>query len=85
MKVPVLVPSLGSVGMLANLNASLYEHETRQERCSCSCLEVREIARRYRQPLLNGEENAEGTEATAERCLGELPRGVAIELEHAFD
>ena len=34
--------------------------------------------------LLNCEDNADGTEATAGRCLGELPRGVAIEREHAF-
>ena len=51
--------------LLALLHASLYRHETRHERCSCSRLEVREIARGYRQPLLNGEENAKGTEATA--------------------
>ena len=51
-------------------------NETRHERCPCSHLEVREIMRRYRQPLLNGEENAECTEATDGRCLGELPRGV---------
>ena len=69
---------------LANLNASLYGDETRQERCLCSRLEVHEVARRSLQPLLNGEENAEGTEATVGRCLGELPRGIAVEREHAF-
>ena len=78
------MPSLGPVRKLANLNASLYGHETRQECCSCSRLEVREIALRHGQPLLNCEDNADGTEATAGRCLGELPRGVAIEREHAF-
>ena len=69
---------------LANLNASLYGDETRQERCLCSRLEVHEVARRSLQPLLNGEENAEATEATVGRCLGELPRGIAVEREHAF-
>ena len=70
---------LEPVGKLANLNASLYGHETRQERSPCSRLEVREIAHRYLQPLLNGEENAEGTEASVGRCLGKLPRGIAVE------
>jgi hypothetical protein len=51
------------VGKLANLNASLYGHKTRQERCPCSRLEVREIAHRYHQSFLNGEENAKCTEA----------------------
>ena len=49
--------------VLANLNASLYGHKTRQERCPCSRLEVREIAHRYHQSFLNGEENAKCTEA----------------------
>ena len=78
------MPGLEPVGKLANLNASLCSQETRQERGSCSRPEVRETARRYRQPLLNGEETTERTEATNGRCLGELPRAVAVEREHLF-
>ena len=71
-------------GRKAGKNATRYGHEIWRERCSYSHLEVHKISRRYHQPFLNGEENAGGTEATAGRRLGDLPRGVAVERELPF-
>ena len=50
----------------------------------CSRLEVCEVARRYRQPLLKSEEYSEGIDAAARRCLDELPRRIAVQREHAL-
>jgi hypothetical protein len=71
----------GPVDKLANLNGSSDRHDTRQERCPFSRVE---IGHRRLQPLRRGEKNAEGTEATPRRRCGELPRGLAVERQHAL-
>ena len=65
----VLLRVLLSVRQLSNSNDSLLWHEIRPERCLSYVPEAPKMSRRYRRPLLSGNECTEGTEKTVDRRL----------------
>ena len=65
----VLRRVLRPVRQLSNSNDSLLWHEIRPERCLSHVAEARKTPRRYRRPLLSGNECTEGTEKTVDRRL----------------
>ena len=67
---------------LANLNASLYGDETRQERCLCSRLEVHEVARRSLQPLLSRRTSARDSGRTGARIQLKIVEPLGTDRPH---